>query len=308
MEVCDKKGACRLLRSLVWTAKSDVEPFRKKIEENFAKTTLPNRVVCQEKTYGNVICDLLLPELYSSQKIMLYAHGGSFVGGSKNSWKNFCASLAFVASCRIILPEFRLAPGFPYPNAVQDITSVIHSIVDNNTFDNDINIILAGDASGACLILSTFLSLESQYKNRVKFMLLLSPWLDLSSKGLPNNIRKKTTKAPDHVLSLDNIYKSASLYTYSSNLENPLVSPLRATQEDFAQFPNVYIQLGKEEILQNQCNDFKQKLQQVNVKCTIDITDDMMFCFQMADEQLPQAYKAMERLGNAIIAYDKEDL
>ena len=90
----DLKGAIKKLKHLTFTSKSEVSSFRKKMENEFNSFFLPNGVECSTRKYANIDCDILAPEIYASNRIMLYIHGGSFVGGSRTVYKNFCSSLA----------------------------------------------------------------------------------------------------------------------------------------------------------------------------------------------------------------------
>ena len=98
----DFRAAVKKIRLLSFTSGDKVDNFREKIESAFGSVFLPNHVECNEREFGGVMCDMLIPEVYSSKRIMLYVHGGSFVGGSRDSWRNFCASLANVAFPRVL--------------------------------------------------------------------------------------------------------------------------------------------------------------------------------------------------------------
>ena len=115
--VNDKKGAVKKLKLLAYNGKTEVEVFRKKLDENYKVTFLPNHVECSEAKYGDVKCDVLAPEIYATNRVMLYIHGGSFVGGSRLAYRSFCSSLANKCFCRVVVPEYRLAPSYPYPAA-----------------------------------------------------------------------------------------------------------------------------------------------------------------------------------------------
>ena len=74
--VNDRKAAIKKLKLLTFGSKSNVDTFRAKLDEAYKTTFLPNGVECSEYKYGNVACDVLAPEIYSSNRVMLYIHGG----------------------------------------------------------------------------------------------------------------------------------------------------------------------------------------------------------------------------------------
>ena len=306
----DRRGAIQKLRTLAYTVKSEVEPFRNKIEETFDTVFLPNRVERHEKIYGGVKCDLLVPEVFSTGKIMLYIHGGSFVGGSRDSYRLFCSSLANSSSCRVVVPEFRLAPTYPFPSSLEDLQAVFRMMYADESVSIKIEnrkkglpegvnenpeIIIAADGSGASLACALLLKLRDKYKECVTNMILFSPWLDFRSDGLIFQKHKS-----DEVVSADGIRRAMDLYTYSSNVENPQVSILKADDKDFASFPTTFIQMGKKEILMDQVLEFKSRLNQNGVGCILDVWPKMMHLFQMADDCLPESSLALEKVGEYI--------
>ena len=108
----NRKAALKKLKNLFFSLKSDVKSFRAKFDSVFTNSLLPNNVECSERSYAGVNCDLFLPEIYITKRIILHIHGGCFVGGSKQAYRNFAASLAarvLLALSNIFLISFSLA-------------------------------------------------------------------------------------------------------------------------------------------------------------------------------------------------------
>ena len=112
----DRKAAVKKLKALVLSPKNEVEAFRSKLEKKFKADFIPNHVERTEKKIGGVKCDILVPEIFASNRIVIYVHGGSFVGGSRDSWRSFCSIFANAVSAKVVVPEFRLAPSYPFPS------------------------------------------------------------------------------------------------------------------------------------------------------------------------------------------------
>jgi epsilon-lactone hydrolase len=306
---CNRKAAVKILKQLVFTSKSETDSFRAKIEETFSSPILPNRVECSEYLYGGIVCDILIPQLYSSRRVLLYIHGGSFIGGSRSSWRPFCAALANITSSRTVVPEIRLAPAHPFPAAIEDIQTVFRSMYTEEQIAcsldrgrdqeaSDPEIIIAADGSGASQALAFLLNLRGKYRKSIKQVILMSPWLNFASDSSVI-IDKKNC---DEVMSGDSLRRSSEIYTYASNLTNPFISPVFATAESLVDFPPVYIQIGEKEILLKDARNFTKKLEDAGVACTLDIWPDMIFMFQMADEYLPESHLALEKIGNLVTA------
>lgn len=309
----DRKSAIKKLRTLLYSPKQQVEDFRKSVDKRFSCSILPNHVECQEQNYANIQCDVLIPEIYSLRRIMIYVHGGSFVGGSRRAWRGFCSSLAAATSCRIVVPEYRLAPAYAFPAAVEDLQGVFRNVfteeqvacsldsVDGKPQESP-EIIVAADGSGASQAMALILSLKERYRSCIKQVIFFSPWLSLS----PNSPLIKNKKAHDEVLSGDNLRKSGDIYTYSGNLENPMVSPLFITDEALEKFPPVFIQMGEKEILLEDAKTFQKILNKAGNVCELDVWPNMMFMFQMADEYLAESHLAVEKVGK-LVTFQREE-
>lgn len=310
----DRKSAVKKLKTLVYSTKQDLDVFRKNIEKTFYEPVLPNRVECTEHKYSNISCDVLMPEVYATEKIMIYVHGGSFVGGSKKAYRGFCATLANATSCRVVVPEFRLAPTYTFPNGIEDLQLVFRAVFTEEQVARSLDstnpkkpeqpeIIIAADGSGASMALALLLNLRERYRECISRVILFSPWLNLTSDS-PLITEKKVH---DEVMSGDCLRRSSDIYTYETNLSNPLVSPVLATPEQLAGFPPVYIQMGEKEILLDDAKQFQRMLHEAGCGCELDICPDMMFMFQMADEYLEEAHIAIERIGK-LITYQEEKI
>ena len=296
----NRRTAVKKLKKLVIGPKEEVEPYRARFEETLSEVFLPNHVERDEYSYGGIMSDILIPELSSVGKVMLYIHGGSFTAGSRISYRTFCASLANTCACRLVLPEFRLAPKHPFPAAIDDILTVyrtLHGELEaSRAYGADGSIVLAADGSGASIVLACLQKLDEQERTDISQLILFSPWLDFSAECeiIANRLLH------DEIISGDRLHRAVDIYTYASNFTNPLVSPLCAPPEALKGFPPIYIQMGGKEILTRQAVELKNLAQEADVPCTLDIWPDMMFMFQMADEYLNESHLALDKIGSFI--------
>lgn len=304
-----KKGI-KKLKSLIFTSKTDLNNFRSKIEESFYTPFLPNHVECTEKSYGSVKCDFLSPEIYSSKRIVFYVHGGCFVAGSKRSYRGFCSLLANKSFSRVVVPEYRLAPTHAFPSAIEDIQTSFRALFTEeqiarslekteNIPENSLlpEIVIAADGAGATIALALVLNLRERYRKCIKKIVLFSPWLNVS----PNSELLSGKKSDDGVMSTDCLLSSSQAYTYSSNLENPQVSPIFATDESLKDFPEVYIQIGSKEILLKDVKNFKNRLESLGNVCTVQEYKNMPHLFQLDDEDFLEAYDALDDFSAQIV-------
>lgn len=314
----NRKAAIKKIKLLVYSSKANANTFRKKIEEEYCDVFLPNRVERTEHDYGGIKCDVLTPEIYSSKRIMFYVHGGSFVGGSRASYRSFCSMLANKAYSRTVVPEYRLAPTYAFPAAIEDIQISFRALFTEEqiqrSLDGEIDemgnqvkampeVVIAADGAGASIALSLILNLRERYRSCIKKVILFSPWLNLSQ----NSPLITGKKVQDEVMSGEALSRSGDVYTYTSNLENPLVSPLYASDELLKGFPPVYIQMGEKEILVPDAEAFKKKLEENGSECELDIWPGMMHLFQMADEYLDDSHRALDKFSSVVSGIDRQN-
>jgi len=303
----DRKAAIRKLKLLTYNSKSNIDSFRQKMEEAFNTVFLPNGVERSEYKYGNVECDILAPEIYSSNRIMIYIHGGCFSGGSRKTYRTFCSSLATKCYCRVVIPEFRLSPAYPCPAAIEDIQAVFRSLFTEEQISASLNtekgttpklpeIIIAADGSGATIACALLYNLRERYRNCISHVVLFSPWLNLS----PDSKIMSAKKISDEILNADILKKSVSDYTYSENTKISSVSPLLAEDSQLQHFPKTFIQMGEKEILLDDAKAFAARLIQNGNSCELDVWPGMMFMFQMADEYLHESHLALDKVGKVV--------
>ncbi|MCR4790826.1 MAG: alpha/beta hydrolase [Treponemataceae bacterium] len=286
MKALDRKSAINRLKHLIFTPGAETIPFRKNLENEFKTAYIPDNVEVDESQIGNVKCDYLIPEIYSKERVIIYVHGGSFVAGSRKAYRSFCCSIANASLTKMYVPEFRLSPENPYPAPIDDVSCVIDALKDKE-------IILMADGSGAGIALACVFNMNRFLRKNIKEIILFSPWLDFSPEAKIYNQKKPY----DEVLTAEALLNSCNYYTYHSNQKNPLVSPLNAGEKELENFPDVYIQNGEKELLFDTHRDFANLLYKYGAKCTIDTESGMMFMYQMADEFIPQAHLAVERVG-----------
>lgn len=311
----DRQKAVKKLRTFLFSQKIDVRDYRDRIDEVFSAVFLPNYVDCQEKDYGDVACDVITPEMYSFDRILLYIHGGSFVGGSKKAYRSFVSSLATAVSAKAVVPEFDLAPAHPYPFAVESVQKVFKAVFTEFHVQNILStktdskpkvpeIIIAADSSGASIAMALVLSLNERFRATLRSLIFFSPWLDISEE----NEKLKMRKCSDDVFTAESVRFAAENYVPTAeNRKNPLVSPLYATKEMLAKFPPVYIQYGSKDMFVEDYERFQELLFSAGVKCDLDMWDGMMPLFEFADEYLSESHLAVEKIGKMITARSYEN-
>ena len=206
------RQAGRLFSKAVFNQKIPLTTIRSNYDSILGTVSLPNNMDRQEVDTGPVPADLLIPELAMGKRTILYAHGGSFISGSRNSARNLCASLAHESASKLLLPEYRLAPEHPFPAALDDMFASYMWLLHQGIPSGDI--IFAGDGTGANLMLSLVHMLGDKRISRPAAVIAISPWVDLACESAIFTQRKN----PDPVSSTAKYSQTLRLqYTVHSN-------------------------------------------------------------------------------------------
>ena len=229
-------------------------------------------------------CDVLSPEVYAQNRCWSCSRR-SFIGGAAVMAEFLCilANLSTKLNFKICL-----APEHPFPSAIEDIFAVYALLQNRQGYSCRRRL--------RCCNRPIISRCPENIRSCLKNIILFSPWLDFSPESPLFGLKK----ASDEVISADCIKRCADLYTYRSNLQNPSVSPMCASESALGLLPPVFIQMGEKEILLPEAKRFINRLYHAGADYELDVWENMMHLFQMADEFLPEAHKAVEKAGNRI--------
>ena len=117
------------------------------------------------------------------QPCLIYIHGGGMIMGNLETGNLNCLNFARTFDISVLSIEYRKAPEFPYPAAIEDCIDAISWIVSNSElFKIDLaNLGIYGSSAGGGLVLGTVLKMRDQGKNVFKYMLPIYPMIDSSN-------------------------------------------------------------------------------------------------------------------------------
>jgi acetyl esterase/lipase len=113
----------------------------------------------------------------SGKRIMLYLHGGAYFFGSVETHRYQLQRHARKLKGRVFAPEYRLAPQFPFPCALQDCLAAYLFLLNEH---DPTEIIFAGDSAGGGMVLSILVTIRDQGLPLPAGAILISPWVDLT--------------------------------------------------------------------------------------------------------------------------------
>jgi acetyl esterase/lipase len=265
-----------------------VEVLRKVVEEAARFGRFPQTVQSQAIVIDHIPAEWLIPAQTDSHSAMLYLHGGAYIAGSIKSYRATAGQIAEAGKIRTLLIEYRLAPEYPFPAALQDAL-LAYEWLQRNGYKK---IIIAGDSAGGGLSLATVISLRSRQALMPELIICISPWLDLE----PSGESMITNASLDPMLKKDD-FRVCRYYIGQNDPHDPLISPLYA---DFTGFPAIALLVGSDELLLSDSTRLAGKAKEAGVDVQIKIWEGMWHVFTFFAPFLPEATQAIAEIGDMI--------
>jgi acetyl esterase/lipase len=212
---------------------------RTRLDQLTKTSLLPRGTTITEQAIGGVRAEMVSAQASGSQPTVVHFHGGGYCVGSAFTPRSWAAHLSAQAGCRVVLPEYRLAPEHPHPAGLQDARAVIKALYGETEPGS---VVVSGDSAGGGLALSLILSLRDEGQPLPAGCILLSPWLDLGRdrRAVPELARRDVVQTPEWLDACARAYADPSAWA------EPSVSPLRAAHSGL---PPLLIQAGTDELL-----------------------------------------------------------
>jgi monoterpene epsilon-lactone hydrolase len=269
----------------------DVQSTRKRLDFFAGMVPIASGVHVRKDTIAGLHSEWLTPDGSPDDKLLLYWHGGAYVMGSCASHRPCVSHIAREAGIRALVPEYRLAPEYPFPAAVEDSVRLYRALLEQGYEAK--NIAIAGDSAGGGLCVAMLLSLRDQGVELPAAAGLLSPWLDLSGQG-----ESMTTRVgQDPWFNPEDLPHVTAYYCSDSELTDPLVSPVFAQA---AGLPPTLIQVGDDELLLSDSERLAENMRASGGAIEIDVWPGMWHVWQMFIGLMPESRDAVVKLGNFI--------
>ena len=204
---------------------------------------------------------------------ILYCHGGGYTSGNLGYSRVLASKLTHVTGYDVLTFEYRLAPEYPYPAAVEDALRAWDHLMYLGYGARDITVV--GDSAGGNLAL-----------------VLMSPWTDMTASGASYAERAGI----DPMLTIEYIEAVRQAYAGELDFRNPDLSPLLG---DLSGFPPTLIQVGTHEILYSDSERLRDRMEEAHVPCTLEVYEDMWHVFQMFP--VKKAAAAMTNVGRFLL-------
>lgn len=252
---------------------------------------LPNDVSYQAVRARGVSAEWVSGPKLRDNCVILYLHGGCYTTGSVETHRDLMTRLSIETSMRVFGLNYRLAPEYPFPAAVEDAAAAYRWLLEIGI--DPARIAIAGDSAGAGLALATTITLRDERSPLPGAIVCISPWVDLAVTGAS----MESKAGDDPIVSREMLLGWGKLYLGDSDVRTPLASPLYA---DLHRIPPLLIQVGSAEVLLDDSIRLADRASAAGVNTTLEVWPEMIHVWHSFATILPEGRQAIERIAKFV--------
>lgn len=241
-------------------------------------------------TIAGVKAHIVTPKEISPQnsnRLLLHLHGGGYVFNGGKVGLGEAVLMSYHGKFRIVSVDYRMAPDFPYPAALEDSISVYRELLKTT---KPSRLAIFGTSSGGGLAAATVLKLQELGEPLPGSVGLGTPWVDFTKTG----DTFFTLEYVDNVLGrYDGMLKAcAELYAGSHDLRDKFISPVYADYTDA--FPPTILTTGTRDLFLSDTVRLERKQRMAGVETRIQIFDGMSHAQYISAFMAPESKEAFE--------------
>jgi epsilon-lactone hydrolase len=266
------------------TAPTDEALQEMRAFEATAGFTVPADTTVTQSRYGGVDC--LRLDAGGRGRTAIYFHGGGYVYTRAAHALGAIAALAKRCRLQVVAPDYRRAPEFPFPAAVDDAVAVYRALLEDGIPNTDI--VFAGDSAGGGLALACLLASRRSGIPPPVAGILFSPWTDLAVEG------RSAELVADPVVDGAGLRMMADTYLNGANARDPLASPLYAPDDEMTALPPLLIQVGTRESLLDDSRRFVARAKASAADVEFVEYDGVIHMWMVMAPELPESRQAFD--------------
>jgi acetyl esterase/lipase len=230
----------------------------------------------------------------SSQRAILYLHGGAFLTCGLNTHRSLVTRLSKAADAGVLTVGYRKLPSHQIADAIEDGLCGLRWLLDRG-YDGE-QLVVAGDSAGGYLAFMTTLAAIRAGLPRPAGVAAISPFTDPDpTRKLRHRNARRCSMFTRGALSMFARYLGeARIPTCSARrVESPV-------EADLSSLPPVAIHASSDELLRPDAELMAERLQFSGVRCDLHLWDGQIHDFPLAADILPEGRRAIRYLGDFI--------
>jgi epsilon-lactone hydrolase len=263
------------------------------IKQGLARVRLPAEVTREAVSADGVPCEWLIPRNCPNDQVLLYLHGGGFVYELTPPHLEMLAYLAHKMSMRVLAVDYRVAPDYPFPAALDDCVTAYRWLLKQGVPADAI--VMAGDSAGGNLTITSLMKLRDSGDSLPAAAACLSPVTDLSDKA------NRPEGFNDPLLHPKAVRKYNISYVGHNDAHNPLISPVFG---DWHGLPPLLIHAGEDELLREDAVRIDELARAAGIDVKLEIYPRMWHVWQLY-LKLPQAVQSLDEIASFLKSHLK---
>jgi epsilon-lactone hydrolase len=249
---------------------------------------LPAGIERSSVTLGGVPTVRLHPSGTRQQPGFLLLHSGGYSAGTAADHAALAAQLALAADATGYVPEYRRAPEYPFPAAIDDAIDAYRGLLHAGLASD--KIVVAGDSTGGGLAVAVAQQAARRGLPKPAGIYAISPWADLTQTNASYDARGPY----DPMLSRTSLQGRADVYLNGADPRSPLASPVFG---DFTDFPPLLIHVGADEVLLGDALALTRQASLAGSDVTLRVWAKMIHIFPWFHSHLQAGRTAIEEAG-----------
>jgi acetyl esterase/lipase len=255
------------------------------LKQSVAHLRLDANVTRQAVSADGVSCEWLISQNSPKDQALLYFHGGGFVYGMTPQHIQMLAYLAQKMCVRVLMVDYRLAPKYPFPAALDDCVTAYRWLLKQGFPAS--NIVVAGDSAGGNLTITSLMRLRDSGDPLPAAAACLSPVTDFAAqRDLQHGF--KDPLLPSKAIKFYN-----TSYVGQNDAHDPLISPVFG---DWRGLPPLLIHAGEDEVLRQDAVRSKALAKTAGVDVRLEIYPRMWHVWQVF-LALPQSMQSLDDIA-----------
>ena len=249
------------------------------------------------------------PKGAQPKKVVLVVHGGGFIMGLINVYRNLHKAYSDAANgAAVAVVDYRTAPQFTYPAAHDDVYSAYEFLLGLGYAAGDI--VLVGDSAGGNLVLSLLLKLKDAGQALPAAAAVISPWTDLNASGASyrENYNKDVVFGRKKGVFCEEKFANflnCGIFSYAADADrnDPYLSPVYGA---YGGMPPILITVGEHEMILDDSLTVAQKIEQAGSSVKLIVGSGMFHNYPLRYKLSPIAKSAFNEILNFLTEHTAE--
>lgn len=225
----------------------------------------------------------------NKERVLLHLHGGGYVLNPGETGTYEAILMAGMGGFKVLSVDYRMAPDFPYPAAMDDAVAVYRELLKTVPAEK---IGVFGTSTGGGMTLALGLRAKAEGLPMPAALAPGTPWTDLTKTGDSYFVNEGV----DNILvSYDGwLGEAAKIYAAGHDMKDPMLSPIYG---DVSEFPPTLLTTGTRDLFSSNTIRMHLKLRQAGTDADLIVFEGMSHAHYLMDPNAPETRFHFSELG-----------